>query len=100
MINYTILADNFESCMMCGSHQWIERHHVMPASNRKKSEKYGLIAPLCHYCHNEPPHGIHHNRENDRKLRAMAQLKFEEVYPNEDWLRIFGKNFKHHLEES
>jgi len=96
---FSILTDDFESCMICDSYHWIECHHIMPASNKKKSEKYGLIAPLCHDCHNEPPNGVHHNRENDRRLRAKAQIAFETHYPDEDWLRIFGRNFKHHLEE-
>ena len=48
---------------------------------------------LCHYCHNEPPNGVHHNRENDLRLKKMAQRKFEETYSREYFMLIFGRNY-------
>lgn len=60
---------------MCGSSRWIERHHIFNGAYRKKSEKYGLVIDLCHYCHNEPPNGVHYNADNMKKLKRYGQLK-------------------------
>ena len=50
---------------------------------------------LCHYCHNEPPGGVHQNRENRRKLQALAQEKAMSHYnwTIEDFIREFYKNY-------
>ena len=62
-------------CAICGSTQWLELHHVYNGPFRKKSERFGAVVDLCHYCHNEPPNGVHHNAENMRKLKARYQEK-------------------------
>lgn len=82
-------------CYICGSHQWIERHHVFFGANHKASDKYGLIVPLCHYCHNEPPNGVHFNKGNCRKLQAEIQTKAMDHYgwDMEAWRSLFGRNF-------
>lgn len=80
-------------CYICGSMRWLEVHHIYPASNRKKSTKYGLVVYLCHYCHNEPPNGVHQNRERMDWLRAIGQKRFNEVYPDLDFMQIFGENY-------
>lgn len=59
-------------CEICGKWLPLERHHVFSGSNRKKSEKYGLVAYLCHNHHNEPPDGVHHNREAALLAIALA----------------------------
>jgi hypothetical protein len=80
-------------CWLCGSTYWIESHHVFGASNKKNSEKFGLVVDLCHFCHNEPPNGIHFNRENELRLKREFQQKFEDEHPGESFLKIFGKNY-------
>lgn len=82
-----------KKCFMCGSKDWLELHHIFGASNKKNSEKYGFLVYLCHWCHNEPPNGVHHNSENMRKLKALAQKKFEQDHTRDEFLKIFGKNF-------
>ena len=44
------MTKDFEHCFLCGkqAEQW---HHVMNKSYKKKSEKYGLLVPLCAKCH-------------------------------------------------
>jgi len=79
---------------MCGSHRWIEIHHIYSGAFRNKSMKYGLVVPLCHYCHNEPPNGVHHNRKNMDYLRKLGQEAFEKKYPELDFMKIFGRNYK------
>lgn len=90
---YTIITDNYEQCFICGSYQMIEWHHIFPASNRKKSTEYGCVVPLCKYCHNEPPNGVHQNRQRMDWLKAIGQKRFNEVYPELDFMQIFKKNY-------
>lgn len=82
-------------CFICGSHQWIEIHHIFGAADKKKSTEYGLVVPLCHYCHNEPPNGVHFNKEIRRKLQAYAQKKAMKYYgwDMEAWRSRFGRNY-------
>lgn len=87
------VLQNKKECFICHSTNWLELHHIFGASNKKNSEKYGLIVYLCHWCHNEPPNGVHHNAENMKKLRSIAQKKFEEQYTRDEFRRIFGKNY-------
>lgn len=82
-------------CAICGSTQWLEVHHVYNGPFRKKSERFGAVVDLCHFCHNEPPNGVHHNAENMRKLKARYQEKIMEEYgmTERDFIREFGKSY-------
>lgn len=71
----------------------LERHHIFGGSNRKWSEKYGLTVWLTHDEHNEPPFGVHHCNTTNRALQRAGQLKFQEVYPHLDFMKIFGRNY-------
>ena len=82
-----------KECFFCKSQVWLEDHHIFGGANRSRSEKYGLKVWLCHYCHNEPPRGVHHNRTNMDKLRAIGQRAFQEKYPDKDFVFEFGRNF-------
>lgn len=82
-------------CEICGSTRWLERHHVYNGAYRKKSEKFGAVADLCHFCHNEPPNGVHHNAERMRQLKAKYQMLIMDKYgmSEEDFIREFGKSY-------
>lgn len=84
-----------KECYFCGTVNWLEEHHVYGASNRNKSEKYGLNVWLCHTHHNEPPNGVHHNANTNQWLKATAQRKAMDYYKwDVDTFRsIFGKNY-------
>lgn len=84
-----------KKCYFCGSTQWIERHHVFGGACRKLSERYGLVVDLCHYCHNEPPDGVHFNAERRKELQRKTQLWAMEKYgwTEEDFIKIFGRNY-------
>jgi len=81
-------------CFFCGSNNWLETHHIFGGANRKKSEKYGLVVDLCHFCHNEPPLGVHHNAKQMLKLKQAGQKAFEQVYGHEKFMQEFGKNYR------
>lgn len=91
----SIVQEDTSRCFICHSRQWLELHHIFGAALKKKSEKYGLMVRLCHYCHNEPPDGVHQNREIRRKLQAIAQKKAMEIYgwSVEDFIKEFYKNY-------
>ena len=38
-------------------------------------------------------YGVHFNKELDTKLKIIAQRRFIEEYPHQDFVKIFGKNF-------
>ena len=82
-------------CEICGATRWLERHHVYNGAYRKKSEKFGAVADLCHFCHNEPPDGVHHNAENMRQLKAKYQMMIMDKYgmSEEEFIREFGKSY-------
>lgn len=85
-----------KECFMCGSHSWLEEHHIFAGNpNRTLSEKYGLKVYLCHNHHNEPPYGVHHNKDNREKLQRIAQIAAMQHYgwDIDDFRKIFGKNY-------
>lgn len=96
MATSIIKGDIKSKCYFCGATGWIEEHHVFGGNpNRRLSEKYGLKVHLCHYCHNEPPQGVHYNLENRLMLQQIAQTQAMEHYgwSVEDFIHIFGKNY-------
>ena len=72
-----------------------ERHHIFGGALRKKSERYGLVVDLCHFCHNEPPDGAHHNRHTANYLKQYGQKKAmkENGWSKADFIREFGRNY-------
>ena len=88
----SIITDE-KRCYFCGRTDWLERHHIMHGPHRKKSERYGLTVYLCHWHHNEPPEGVHHNRENDLRLKRIAQKEFDKVHGAGAFFETFGKNY-------
>lgn len=84
-----------KECFICKTTQWLELHHVFGGANRKRSEKDGLTVYLCHYHHNEPPQGVHHNRKNMDRLRAYAEKKWLEHYGKtvEEFIKVYGRNY-------
>jgi hypothetical protein len=91
----SILQKDDSKCLICGSHEWLEWHHVFGGALRAKSERLGLKVRLCHYCHNEPPRGVHQNKEIRLKLQAFAQKKAMAHYgwDRERFIQEFYKNY-------
>lgn len=84
----SILTDDMSHCYICGSPRE-QIHHCMNGANRKKSEKYGLIIPICHECHTK----LHDKDDNMLRMRKIAQRKFEQVHSRGLWMIEFGKNY-------
>lgn len=89
----SILQDE-DRCYLCGSTDWTETHHIYGGNpNRRISEENGFKVRLCHWCHNEPPHGVHHNKQMDLWLRQRCQEKYEETHSREEFIKLIGKNY-------
>lgn len=91
----SILQDE-KKCYICGCYNFLEEHHIFGGNpNRKTSEQFGLKVYLCHYCHNEPPNGVHHNAQVNQLLKSEAQQAAMLYYgwSKDDFRRIFGKNY-------
>ena len=74
----------------------LDCHHIFGASNRKKSEKYGLKVYLHHNkCHIFGENSVHCNAKVDRALKIagqkMAMLHYG--WNTEEFIKIFGKNY-------
>lgn len=83
-----------KECWVCKTMIDIHEHHVVyGTANRTLSEKYGLKVYLCARHHNMSNEGVHYNKALDNTLKQLAQRKFEETYPNESFIKIFGRNY-------
>jgi hypothetical protein len=91
----SIIQKHTDRCFICGAPRGLEWHHVFGGAMRDKSEKYGLKVRLCHYCHNEPPNGVHQNKDHRLKLQAYVQGKAMEHYgwTVEDFRKEFYKSY-------
>lgn len=95
---HSIVQKDDSKCLICHSRQWLEWHHVFGGALRDKSERLGLKVRLCHYCHNEPPNGVHQNKEIRAKLQAFAQKKAMSHF-GWDRARFIKEFYKNYLEE-
>ena len=80
-------------CYLCGKYGPVERHHVFQGAYRKKAERYGFVVNLCHFCHNEPPDGVHHNRGRRDELKRMAQARYEVEHSRDEFMSQYGRNY-------
>ena len=94
----SIIQADRENCFICGKnanadYHGLDEHHVYGASNRKKSEQYGLKIYICHdSCH---LNGVHKNAALNRKVQAIVQRRAMQYYgwTIDDFIGIFGRNY-------
>ena len=82
-------------CLICQRIVHTENHHIFGGGNRKKADRDGLTVYLCHRCHNEPPNGVHYNKERANRLKQIGQQAWMQTYgkTTEDFIREYGKNY-------
>ena len=86
-------------CFLCGRNgSWdrLDRHHIFGGSNRRKSEKYGLVVYLCHNrCHIFGKNAVHKNADLMLKLHQYGQKRWmsEQGKTKEDFIKEFGRNY-------
>lgn len=90
---HSVLADDMEHCLLCG--RPAELHHCFAGvANRKLSDKYGYIVPLCPEHHRTGEFAVHRNRNADLLIKRRAQQHFETHVGNRsDFIRIFGRSY-------
>lgn len=88
----SIVVDDMNHCIKCGSSH-VETHHIFGGPNRKWSDKFGLIVPLCNYHHTGSGEAVHFNKDFMDELHAIGQVKFEQEYPELNFMYYFGRNY-------
>ena len=86
-------------CYLCGRNgaaDPLDRHHIFNGAYRKKSEKYGLVVPLCHYrCHEVGKYAAHNNPDTALYLKHKGQVKVmkEQGWDTKRFIKEFGKDY-------
>lgn len=90
---FSVFTDDMDHCMLTGTAP-VERHHIFGGCNKKRSEKYGFIAPLRPDLH---PNGVFAGKEArsvDILLKTKAQAYYEAHYgTREEFIQEFGKSY-------
>lgn len=97
----SIMQRKDHTCYLCRklNRDWtrksnLHEHHVFGGTaNRTLSEKYGLKVYLCVDHHLTGSEAVHRNADIMLMLRRDGQQAFETVYPELDFVEIFGKNY-------
>ena len=87
---FSIIYPNLDKCCLCGSKWLLTTHEIFGGRNRPNSMKYGLCLPLCLTCHEK----YQNDKAFNDKWHSIGQTKFEEYYPELDFIKIFGKNYQ------
>lgn len=86
-------------CFLCGRNgaaDPLDHHHIFGGPYRKKSDRYGLVVPLCHHrCHIFGPKAVHRNADSMQRVHEYGQRKAmrEQGWTVEQFIREFGKNY-------
>lgn len=89
----SIVTDNLDSCYICGRPREAIHHIFGGTANRKQSDKYKLVIPLCNEHHNMSNYSVHFNKELNLTIKKLGQEKFEEKYSREEFRKIFGRSY-------
>lgn len=84
----SIVVDDLEHCACCGT-EATDCHHIYEGPDKRWSEKYLLMIPLCHKCHMK----LHDNQEMNTYYKILGQRAFEREHPGIDFKTIFRKNY-------
>lgn len=95
----SIIQKDKEHCFLCGGNNVFEpldKHHVFGASNRSKSEEYGLTIYLHHSkCHICGCASVHQNAAVNKAVKKIVQKKAMVHYgwTENEFISIFGKSY-------
>ena len=94
-MNSIIKGDRKGVCFLCGRFCPTEQHHIFGGKNRKRADADGVTVHLCHWCHNEPPMGVHHNKVTDTWMKQRGQMAWMEHYGKtvDDFIKAYGRNY-------
>lgn len=82
-------------CFLCHKITQTENHHIFGGGSRTRADRDGLTVYLCHDCHNEPPNGVHYNKDRNDRLKRIGQITWMRVYgkTKEDFIKAYGRNY-------
>ena len=86
---YSLFSSEKTKCYFCGSTYKLTWHEIFFGRNRRNSMKYGLCLRMCLKCHRK----YQEDKNFNEVWHVRAQKKFNEVYPDLDFVEIFGKNY-------
>ena len=92
MNRFSILHD-MKKCYVCGKQRQAIHEVYFGTANREQSIKYGCCVGLCYEHHNGSNQGVHFNKALDKRLKQECQMKFNQEYPDLNFIKIFGKNY-------
>lgn len=81
---FSLFTDNLDKCYFCNKPK-DDLHELLGGRNRTNSMKYGLVLPVCRKHHNEIQRSV--------EYKKVAQKKFQEVYPEIDFVKVFKINY-------
>ena len=90
------ILQNEKECLICGSTQSLEYHHIYFGANRKISDREGFTCYLCHTCHTGSNTAVHgkDGHDNDIMLKQQAQMAYEKLgHTTEQFRQLIGKSY-------
>lgn len=92
----SVMVTRKDQCFLCRRFTQTEKHHIFEGGGRRMlSDRYGLWVYLCHWCHNEPPYGVHHNKKRDLELKIEGQkrIMYLRNWDEDDFRKVFRKSY-------
>lgn len=95
MTKSIIPGDRKGICYLCKRVGFTENHHIFRGKNRKRADADGLTVYLCHFCHNEPPRGVHFNKDMDLRLKQIGQRVWMQHHGKtvDEFIQAYGRNY-------
>lgn len=89
----SVVVKDMKHCYVCGS-PYVQIHHIFyGTANRKISDQYGYVVPLCQE-HHTGSTGVHFNKPLDLHLKELSQEHFEANYgTREAFIKEFGRSY-------
>ena len=84
------LLPSGDSCFLCARGGDLARHEVYGGADRQTSKATGMWVQLCPECHQK----VHENGIIADSLKALAQMEFELYHTHEEFLILFGENYR------
>lgn len=87
------IPDGEEICYIHEQRMHCDFHHIMNASGKARSERFGCwiwLSPEAHRWLHDTPAGVRYQQE----LKAKCQIEFEKDHSREEWMELFHKNYR------
>lgn len=88
------IISNERVCLVCNSPYRLKKHNIFYGNGKEwESQKYGCWCYLCTRHHIAANTGVHFSAAFDLKLKIHTQKRFNEVYPELNFKKIFKVNY-------